>query len=426
MTDNSKDPFAASNSGQGAEGQPGGGQPPAPRQPEQPGAWAPDASQGAWAPTPEQGQWQESTVEVPHHDEFALSQQATTDRQSSAQPEFLNQFTAQQPAQPQYGYGAPAYAAPAAPTKNWMGITSLVTSLLGISLLGIIFGHLGMSAAKKGEADNKGLAIAGLVLGYLGLVGGVLLIALIALPLFFAQQQAVQDSQAKADAATLRVQVAIYQVDSGGSLPDVSFDGTSYVVGDVTVPASELAEGATLVDYGDGTFCVEVTYDGGWLASAHSNGQVTDAACSLTGATSGTEGGESPAALLAYDVDSSATVIGRCFMDPWEEFADFNYTFTEAMFPPVSCDEEHYGEAYFVGTFQETDQPDFDAMYQTVDDACEIAFEGYVGVGYWDSSFGYDYYYPDYVTWEAGDRQFMCAVTGFGQTLDAPVAGSGL
>lgn len=75
-----------------------------------------------------------------------------------------------------------AYYPPARPPKSWMNITSFVTSLLGLSIVGIIFGHLGVNAAKRGEADYKGLGIAGLVIGYLGLVVGVIwVIAVIAL-----------------------------------------------------------------------------------------------------------------------------------------------------------------------------------------------------------------------------------------------------
>ena len=49
---------------------------------------------------------------------------------------------------------------------NVLAIVSLVTSILGISLVGIITGHIALNQIKKtGEAGN-GLAIAGLVIGY--------------------------------------------------------------------------------------------------------------------------------------------------------------------------------------------------------------------------------------------------------------------
>lgn len=102
----------------------------------------------------------------------------------------------QQPgyAQPAYGappafgappaYGAPAgygygYAAPSAGT-NGLAIASLVLGIIWIywigSILAVIFGHIALSQIKKKGQEGKGLAVAGLVLGYLGVVTLVLLI----------------------------------------------------------------------------------------------------------------------------------------------------------------------------------------------------------------------------------------------------------
>lgn len=87
------------------------------------------------------------------------------------------QYGAPQFAAPQYGtqpYAPPQYSTPSDNPKNWMGIVSLVTSLLGMSIIGIVFGHLGLNAVKKGQANNKGLSIAGLIIGYLGLVASII------------------------------------------------------------------------------------------------------------------------------------------------------------------------------------------------------------------------------------------------------------
>ncbi|WP_062299521.1 DUF4190 domain-containing protein [Demequina maris] len=86
------------------------------------------------------------------------------------------------PAYAPTGYAAPAAQQPyyggyaARPTKTWMNVTSLVCALLVPvvgSLLAIIFGHLGVAASKRGDADYKGIGIAGLVIGYLGLLAGI-------------------------------------------------------------------------------------------------------------------------------------------------------------------------------------------------------------------------------------------------------------
>lgn len=58
---------------------------------------------------------------------------------------------------------------------NWLGITSLIIGALSIfcGVLGvaaIIFGVLGLNSVKQGTANNKGLCIAGLVTGTLGII----------------------------------------------------------------------------------------------------------------------------------------------------------------------------------------------------------------------------------------------------------------
>ncbi|WP_062460995.1 DUF4190 domain-containing protein [Demequina soli] len=89
---------------------------------------------------------------------------------------------------PGYAQPAPGYGPPPATEKNWMGITSLVLSLVGLftwftAIPGVIFGHLSLSAARRGEADNRGLGLAGLIVGYvviaLGILGMIALLALV-------------------------------------------------------------------------------------------------------------------------------------------------------------------------------------------------------------------------------------------------------
>lgn len=51
--------------------------------------------------------------------------------------------------------------------KNWMGIVSLILGVLGGGLLGFIFGLLGLGAVNRGEANNRGVALAGTLLNLL-------------------------------------------------------------------------------------------------------------------------------------------------------------------------------------------------------------------------------------------------------------------
>jgi hypothetical protein len=82
---------------------------------------------------------------------------------------------------PGYGY-TPNYQAANAP-DNWMGVASLVLSLatllFGITCIpGVIFGHMALDAANKGTANNRGLALAGVIIGWAFLGFGLLGIAI--------------------------------------------------------------------------------------------------------------------------------------------------------------------------------------------------------------------------------------------------------
>ena len=72
--------------------------------------------------------------------------------------------------------------------SNGMGITALVVGIVGLpgmfacgsgiilSVLAVIFGALGLKKANAGQATNKGMAMAGLILGVLGIIWFVLVI----------------------------------------------------------------------------------------------------------------------------------------------------------------------------------------------------------------------------------------------------------
>jgi hypothetical protein len=84
----------------------------------------------------------------------------------------------QQPYPPNYGqqYAPPgAGYAPAGPTSG-MAIASLVCSLLGIGIVGVILGHLALNEINKsnGYTQGRGLAIAGLIIGYLQIAAVVI------------------------------------------------------------------------------------------------------------------------------------------------------------------------------------------------------------------------------------------------------------
>lgn len=112
----------------------------------------------------------------------------------------------QPPPPPEYGaapYGAPVYGAPqyggpvVGQQRNGFGIASMVLGILSVVLffipglpvvlgvLAIVFAVLGRKRVTRGEANNGGMAIAGLVTGIIGLLIGIVVVIVIA---FFANE----------------------------------------------------------------------------------------------------------------------------------------------------------------------------------------------------------------------------------------------
>jgi hypothetical protein len=86
-----------------------------------------------------------------------------------------------------YPYYYPYYPAPLAPSTNSFAIVSLILSICGVvmlglvgSILGVTFGHIAQSQIKRAAVPEKGsgLATARLIVGYFGIGWNIVLIAL--------------------------------------------------------------------------------------------------------------------------------------------------------------------------------------------------------------------------------------------------------
>lgn len=76
-------------------------------------------------------------------------------------------------------YGQPAYGEQVPQNKyNALAIVSLVSAFF-ISLVAVITGHIALSQIKRTGELGRGLAIAGLVLGYLGILATIVGIILL-------------------------------------------------------------------------------------------------------------------------------------------------------------------------------------------------------------------------------------------------------
>lgn len=94
---------------------------------------------------------------------------------------------------PPQTYPAPYYAAPQ--PQNGLGTAALVLGIIGAALffaiwppvilgvLAIVFGAVGLGRVKRGAATNRGVAMAGLVLGIVAVVAP-LVIVLVSLAIF--------------------------------------------------------------------------------------------------------------------------------------------------------------------------------------------------------------------------------------------------
>ncbi|MGH9465875.1 MAG: DUF4190 domain-containing protein [Terriglobales bacterium] len=87
---------------------------------------------------------------------------------------------------------APASAAPTRVESNGLAIASLVLGILWFywlgSILAVVFGHVALAQIRRsgGSSTGRGMAIAGLVLGYVGIAFLILIIVFaVSMPLLF-------------------------------------------------------------------------------------------------------------------------------------------------------------------------------------------------------------------------------------------------
>jgi hypothetical protein len=101
-----------------------------------------------------------------------------------------NQPAGYGPPVPGYGTPAPAYGYPAAPTSGYgappaatgtdgKAIASLVLAVVGLcgagSIAAVVLGHLSRRDARREGREPSGLALAGLIIGYIGIAATVVI-----------------------------------------------------------------------------------------------------------------------------------------------------------------------------------------------------------------------------------------------------------
>ncbi|MDN4639459.1 DUF4190 domain-containing protein [Agreia sp. PsM10] len=64
------------------------------------------------------------------------------------------------------------------PRTNVLSIVSLVTSILGLAVVPIILGHISLAQIRRTGEQGRVMAVIGLVIGYLSLLGYLIVIAI--------------------------------------------------------------------------------------------------------------------------------------------------------------------------------------------------------------------------------------------------------
>ncbi|WP_084124957.1 DUF4190 domain-containing protein [Demequina sp. NBRC 110054] len=162
-----------------------------------------------------------------------------------------------------------------------LGLGAVVTGILLLSPVAIVLGHLALRRAKRRPAQSRTLAIAGTILGYLGLLVTVGAVVAYTTTLGPELDRASADAHAQADVTAVGNAVAV-ALESDATLPEVAVADGSYTVGDTELEA--LLDGERTLEL-TGTsrtdWCVELGYESGDLSTVSYVGTAgfRDAAC---------------------------------------------------------------------------------------------------------------------------------------------------
>lgn len=337
-----------------------------------------------------------------------------------------------------YGQGNPALYPTAQPqngSRNVLGILSIIFPFVCLAPVGIILGHLGLSAAKKGLANNRGLALAGTIVSY---VVTALSIPFIVLVIFGINEESKHDGYVDSDLRALQSEVLSQWDGDSANLPYVTTTSSGYLVGDEAVDGkADLEDVFVFVDSSGSGVCVEGYWDFS-VRSIDADGTLHDTGCDMffpsddpvvdetDEATADPTGAAEPTAGGIGDQLMANPAVGECILDPYEtavDQGDGNWIITSIDIVP--CDKPHYAEAY---ASAQTALTEFDgaAVMIEAEELCVREFEGYIGVPYESSSLYYDYWYPTAESWKLGDRELLCMVTTLATDTEGSLKGSGL
>ena len=145
---------------------------------------------------------------------------------------FCGKTVAAVPTTPTPGYPSPQYSGE--PETSGKAIASLICGILCFflpaSIVAIVMGHLSLSEIKKsaGRLKGQGMAMAGLVLGYLGIsIIPILIIAAIAIPNLLRSRIAANEASAVGSLRTVNIACVTYSASYNAFPPSLASLGSS-------------------------------------------------------------------------------------------------------------------------------------------------------------------------------------------------------
>ena len=151
---------------------------------------------------------------------------------------------------------------------NGVGIAAFVAGALGLAPIALVLGIVGLARYRSGRASRRNWALAGTVLGAIGLVAGA------AIGVIYATSDApllTQDAHAKVDAVNLGNAVVDWYIahPDGGVAPVVITDA-GYAVGETAIAATVAVNGGrgVILEAPDPwSWCLTLEYSGGASSS---------------------------------------------------------------------------------------------------------------------------------------------------------------
>ena len=127
--------------------------------------------------------------------------------------------------------------------------------------------------------------------------------------------------------------------------------------------------------------------------------------CTESSGDDGSVRDESGAIIEGGEVGVNALQLGDCFNDTsTDEVIDI------ITVDAVPCAEPHDNEVYYLGALPEGEYPGDDLVEELVSDQCLTVFEAFAGITYTESMLEIGYIFPPEVSWNQGDRGYICMV----------------